>query len=217
MDALEVGQLRLVSGFHQGVEAGLHQVADTAAKDSLLAEQVGLGLLFEGGLEHSGHRRPDAPGVGQRPGARLAGGVLVDREQRRHADPFLEHPPDDVAGALGGHHGDIHLVARHDLAEVNVEAVGEHQGAARLQVRLDRLVVEPLLGLVRHQQHDDVAHLDRVLDRLDPQVFLLGRLPGLAALVEADHHVDPTVLQVERVRVALAAVADHGDPLSGER
>src|SRR5207248_11779653 len=61
------------------------------------------------------------------------------------------------------------------------------------------------------------GQLDRLFDGLHPEIFLLRRGPRLAPLVEADHHVDAAVLQVEGVGMALAAVADHRDPLAGER
>ena len=217
MQALEIGQLRLVAGLHQGVEAGLDQRGEPAAEDSLLTEEVGLGLLFEGRLQHTGHRRADAARVSERAGARLAGRVLVNGEERGHAHPLFEEPAHDVAGAFGRDHGDVDVGRRQDLAEVDVEAVGEHQRAAWPQVGLDRLVVEPLLCLVGHEHHHQVAQLDGPFDRFDAKVLLLGCFPGLAAFVEADHDIDAAVLQVEGVGMPLAAVADDGDPLAGER
>src|SRR3954447_9977580 len=48
VQALEVGRLGLVTRLDQGVEARLDQLGQAAAEHSLLAEQVGLGLLGEG-------------------------------------------------------------------------------------------------------------------------------------------------------------------------
>ena len=217
MQALEIGELGLVAGFHQGVEAGLDQRGEPSAENRLLAEEVGLGLLFEGRLQHAGHGRADAARVGERAGARLAGRVLVNGEERGHAHPLFEEPADDVAGAFGRDHRDVDVGRRQDLAEVDVEAVGEHQRAAWLQVGLDRLVVQALLRLIGHQHHHEVAQLDGLFHGLHTEVLLLGLLPGLAAFVEADHDIDATVLQVEGVGMPLAAVADDGDPLAGER
>src|SRR5205814_9777706 len=64
---------------------------------------------------------------------------------------------------------------------------------------------------------DQVGQLDRLFDGLHPEIFLLRRGPRLAALVQADHAVGAAVLEVEGVGMALAAVADHRDPLTGER
>src|SRR5262249_18718375 len=48
------------------------------------------------------------------------------------------------------------------------------------------------------------------------QALFFGFRLRLAAGGEADHDVDARIPQIERVRVALAAVADYGDPPAGE-
>src|SRR5438552_15725341 len=60
--ALEVGDLRRVSGSREGLEPGLDQRGDAAAQDRLLAEQIGLRLLAARPLE------PARPGPAE-PGA----------------------------------------------------------------------------------------------------------------------------------------------------
>src|SRR4029077_19023079 len=49
--ALEVGDLGLVTRLDEGLVGGLDQVRDAAAEGGLLAEQIGLGLLLERGLD----------------------------------------------------------------------------------------------------------------------------------------------------------------------
>ena len=66
MQALEVRDLGLVAGLDERVEARLDEVGQAAAEHDLLAEQVGLGLLGERGLDDAGARAADAPRVGQR-------------------------------------------------------------------------------------------------------------------------------------------------------
>jgi hypothetical protein len=56
----EVGALGLIAGFDQSLKARLDERADAAAEHGLLAEEIGLGLLFERGLQHSGARAADA-------------------------------------------------------------------------------------------------------------------------------------------------------------
>src|SRR6266545_8221387 len=51
VEALEVRDLRLVAGVDERLEPRLHQRGHAAAQHRLLAEQVGLGLLGEGGLD----------------------------------------------------------------------------------------------------------------------------------------------------------------------
>ena len=52
--ALEVGELRRIARINQRFEAGLHELHQTAAEHGLLAEEVLLSLLGEGGLDDAG-------------------------------------------------------------------------------------------------------------------------------------------------------------------
>ena len=65
VEALEVGRLGLVAGVDQGLEPGLDQRGQAAAQHDLLAEEVGLGLLVEGGVEDAGPGGADGVGVGE--------------------------------------------------------------------------------------------------------------------------------------------------------
>jgi hypothetical protein len=66
VQALEVRHLGLVAGLDERLEPGLHQRGEAAAQHGLLAEQVGLGLLGEGGLDDAGAGAADGVGVRQR-------------------------------------------------------------------------------------------------------------------------------------------------------
>ena len=83
VQALEVGALRLIAGFDQRLESGLDERADAAAQHRLLAEEIGLGLFLEGGLQHSGARAADALQVAEAQRMGLAGRVLVDGDEAR--------------------------------------------------------------------------------------------------------------------------------------
>ena len=95
--------------------------------------------------------------------------------------------------------------------------MGEGQRGARLQVRLDLLLIDLGLVLVGQQDHHHVGLGDGLADRLDLQALLLGELDRLRGRTQADHHVDARVAQVQRMRVALRAVAEDGDLLAFER
>ncbi len=88
----------------------------------------------------------------------------------------------------------------------------EEQRGTLAQVRLDVLGVDRALHLVGREDDDEVGLGHRLGDAEDPQA--LGRRlgSGRGALGQADAHVDARVAQVQRVRVALAAVADDRDP-----
>ena len=119
-------------------------------------------------------------------------------------------------GPLGGDHDDVDVLGGLDAAEVDVEAVGEGQGLALGQVGLDGLLVELGLLLIVDEDHDDVGVLGRVGGGHDGEALALGLGPALAALVEAHNNLHAALLQVQRVSVALGAVADDGDGLAVE-
>src|SRR5215213_9502659 len=52
--ALEIRHFRLVAGFGERLETRRHQCRNAAAQNRLLAEQIGLGLLGERGLDAAG-------------------------------------------------------------------------------------------------------------------------------------------------------------------
>jgi hypothetical protein len=87
--------------------------------------------------------------------------------------------------------------------------VGEHQRVARLEVRRDVLLVDLALDRVGQRHHDHVGFGAGfgVAQHAQPVGFGLG--PALAARVETDAHIHAAVAQVERMGVALAAVAEN--------
>ena len=103
---------------------------------------------------------------------------------------------------------------RHDLAEVDVEAVGEHERRAVLEVGRDVVLVHDGLRLVGDQHHDDVGLLGGLGGAEHLEAGLLGALAVGRALELADDHGDAAVAQVLGVGVALAAEADDGDGLA---
>ena len=79
------------------------------------------------------------------------------------------------------------------------------------EVRRDVFLVDALLHLVGKEEGDDLRSLDCLRDRADRETGLFGRVPGRAVRPEPDHDVDAGLVQVQRVRVALAAEAEDGD------
>ena len=69
------------------------------------------------------------------------------------------------------------------------------------------------LLFVGSEDHDDVSRFSRLFRRHDLQTRLFRLFPGLAALVQTDDDFDAAFLQVERMGMPLAAVADDGDRL----
>ena len=213
---LEVRELRLVAGLDQRLERHLHQRRRPAAQHRLLAEQVGLGLLREGRLEDAGTRRAERPGVGEDPRAAVPVASRWTANRAGTPPPAWYTLRTQVARALRGDHPDVDDGRRVDPPEVDVEAVREHQQLAGPEVRGDLGVVDGLLRRVRHEDHHDVRGLDRVRRRPPREAGLLRQRTALGPGGQPDDHVHARLMQVERMGVALAAVADDRDGLPGE-
>jgi hypothetical protein len=97
---------------------------------------------------------------------------------------------------------------------MDVEAVREGQRPALLDVRLDVVLVHGRDMLIRHQHHDDVGALHRFADRRHLEPRLLRLVPGGAALAQPHRDLDAGLVQVERMRVPLRAVAEDGHLLA---
>jgi len=147
------------------------------------------------------------------PGLRLglAADVLVHRPDARHAAAALVLAAHQRAGALRRHQDHVDVGTRFDLPEVHVEAVREQQCRAGLDVRLDRFLVQRRLHHVRRQYGDQIGALHGVGWLGHLEAIGLRLVPGRAVRAQADHDVEAGVAQVQRVRAALAAVAEHGD------
>ncbi len=75
----------------------------------------------------------------------------------------------------------------------------------------DDFLVQIFLGQVGREERDQVGVLHRLGRLGDFQAVLLRLGEAGAGLAYADHDVITAVLQVQRMRAALAAVAEDGD------
>ena len=216
MEALEVGEPRVVACVHERLVARLDELADPSAEHRLLAEEVCLGLLSEGRLDHAAACAADALRIGEHEVAGVAAGVLVDRREPGHTVAFDELAPDEVPGPLRGHQAYVDLGPRVDLAVVDREAVSEEKEVAGGDPVADLGLPDVVLALVGQEDHRDVAGARRVRRRLDAQALRTRLLDRLGIGPQAHQDVYPGVAQVEGVRVPLGAVADDGDGLPVE-
>ena len=145
VEHFEVGALRLITGLGERFVARLDEGADAAAEHGLLAEEIGLGLLFESRLEHSGAGAADALEIAEAERVRIAGCVLMDGDESGDAAAFSEDFADAMAGSLGRSHADVDALGGNDGLEVNVEAVREHDQLAVGEIGSDFFGVQ--LGL----------------------------------------------------------------------
>jgi len=214
VQALEVGHFRRVASFDQGFETGFHQFNGTAAQNGLFAEQVGFGLVLEGCFDDAGTTATNASGVGQRNVLGVARGVLVDRDQVRDTAAFDELGTHGVARSLRRDHDHVEVGTRNNLVVVNREAVGEGQSGAFLDVRLDFVLVQRGLELVRGQDHDQVGSGNSGSNVGHFQAVSFGFGNGGRTFAQTDGNVDTGVFQVARLSVALGAVTDDGNFLA---
>ncbi len=108
------------------------------------------------------------------------------------------------------------ILGRLDVAVVDVEAVSESQSSARLQVRLNVLLVHGGLVLVRQQDHHNVGFGNGLGNRLDLEALLLGVFHGLRGRTQADDDIHTGIAQVQRVGVTLGTVTEDGHLLAIE-
>ena len=216
VQALEIGDFGSVTGFDKGLEASADQFGGATAEDGLFAEEVAFGLFAEGGFDDAGAHAADTGGIGEGGFERMARSILGNCNEAGNARTFGENFADAMAGSLGGDHADVNVGRGLDRAEVDAEAVREHQGLASRKVRGDVGLVQRALDVVRNEDHHDVGGLDCVGCLHDCQTGGLDLCAALAVCREAHNHVEPGIAQVQRVRVALAAVADNGDFLALE-
>ena len=151
--------------------------------------------------------------VGERDLVGVARRVLVDRDERRHAAAFYVRAAHEVAGALRRDHRHVDVGRRVDQVEADVEAVREQQALARREVRRDLGVVGVLLLGVGHEDHDDVGLFAGVGDGEDAKSRLFGLVHRRGLHAKTNAYVVAAVVEVERVGVALGAVAENRDLL----
>ena len=98
---------------------------------------------------------------------------------------------------------------------MHVQAVGEGQRGAFAHVVLQVLVVEVGLTFVRRQDHDDIGPGGGFGGGHDLEAVAFRRLgAGGAGTQRHGHFLDAGITQVQRMGMALAAVADDGNLLA---
>ena len=212
---------RLVEGFRRRM-AVLAQHLVLCGENTLnsahlrapLAGQVGIYLALERRLEQIARSYADD----QRDHAvhRPSRSVLHYGVARVQSPSLEEQSAQRGARALGGDHDYVDVFGRHDARAVRIggaETVREIERLARGQLFLDRRPYGDLGG-GGEQILDNRRELARLLDleqrlALDPAVGY-GLVPCLGVLALADEHVEPVILQGQRLAGALHAVSDDG-------
>ena len=200
-----------VASFGEGFKTVFDQFGETATKHNLFAKEVGFGFFFEGGFDDTSAGATEASTVSQGSLLGAAGGVLVNGDELGNAAADFKLRTNGVTGAHGGDHGNVDVLAGLDEAEVDVEAVGEHQHGAGLEVILDAGFVNFRGEFVGDEHHHHIG-FGGLRDGQGSKLVFLGLLSGgTGSFMDTDDNVHTAIAQVLRVGVALAAVADDGN------
>ncbi|CAI8425977.1 MAG: Uncharacterised protein [Cyanobium sp. ARS6] len=95
--------------------------------------------------------------------------------------------------------------------------MGKAENLASAQMLSDFLVVDLFLELIGQQHHDPVRFGRSVGNAQHFKAVGSGLVSGTASLIKAHHHVHAAVLEVQRVGMALGAIADDGDRFAAEQ
>ena len=101
----------------------------------------------------------------------------MNGQEAGHAAAFRILRSYQMTRAFRGDHEDVNVRRRHNLPEVNVEAVAEGQIAVLLQVRSHVSPIDRSLDFVRSEHHHDVRALCRIGARHHLEAGALGLLP----------------------------------------
>jgi hypothetical protein len=120
-----------------------------------------------------------------------------------------------VAGPFRRHHQHVDIGARLDEVEMHVEPMGEHQGGTVLHVAGEMIAIDVGLDLVGREHHDHIGPFRGLRDLHHGKLLALRLLGRARALPKGDRDVlHARIAKIERMRMALAAIADDGDLLA---
>ena len=217
MQALEVRHLGLVTSLGESFESGLNKCSHATTKNSLFAEQIGFGFFGEGGFDDTSAGATDCIGVGKRNIACVAGCVLLHGDEARNAATLGVGTTHEMAWTLRRGHHNVDASGRNDAIKTNVETVSEEQRIAFGEIRRDVGVIHRLLFGVRKKNHDHVSPLGGISNRHHGKSF--GFSFGLRGrtLTQTHDDVHAGVFEVERMGMALRAVANDSDLAIGDK
>ncbi|KFB72949.1 MAG: hypothetical protein AW09_001840 [Candidatus Accumulibacter phosphatis] len=135
-------------------------------------------------------------------------------DQRRHTATLEVLRTYRMPWTLRCNHDDVHIVTRHHLVVMHIEAVCKCQGCTFLHVRCHFRVVYLRNGLIRKQHHHHIGTPDGPGHFFHLQAGILGLAPGRTLLAQTDRHLDTGIAQILCMRMPLGSVANDGDFLA---
>ncbi len=114
-----------------------------------------------------------------------------------------------MAGAFGGHHDHVHIGGGHDLAVMDIEAMGEQQGLAG-HVLFQFIFIEFGLHVILGEDLHHLGLFGRVRGRHRLELVLQGRLVVGRPRHFSDNDVHAGIPEIQSLGVTLGAEADDG-------
>jgi len=114
-----------------------------------------------------------------------------------------------MTGTFGRDHEYVDIGRRLNLSKVNVKPVGKGKGRTGTEVGGDLFAVGRGLLFIRDQHHDNVGPRSCFRNAGDFEAGGFGFGPGFASSIESDSDIDAAFLQIERMRMTLASIADN--------
>ena len=213
VQALVVRDFGLIAGFHQRLEALEHELGRAAAEHGLLAEQIRLGLFGERRLEHAAAGAADAVRVGEG-----LGDAPCRSHPGRRRSGTARRDPAGTGGARGrrGPSGAISTTSRSLRGLIclkwMLKPCANSSVGAFLQATSRPASYRSFCARSGTSMATRSAPAAASAGSATLRPSFLRLLPAGAVLANADDDVEAAVLEVERMRAALAAVAQDGDP-----
>src|SRR6185436_18557077 len=134
MQALEIGHLRRIAGFHERLVAGLNKGREPSTEHNLFPEEIGFGFFTKVCFDHTGPPPPDRTGIGKAHLLGCSARVLMDREQARYPTALRIFRSNEMAGPFRSDHEHIDRRRGYDLSKVNIKAVAKGKIGSWLQI-----------------------------------------------------------------------------------
>ena len=213
MEALEISNLWLIAGSHQGLEAVLDEGANTTAENSLLTKEVSFSFFSKGSLDTAGTGTTNTTGISQCQLKCMTGSILLYSKYIWNTTTLSEGTTYKMARALRGNHKYINVLWWNNLLEMNIETMSEGESCTRLQIRSNLIFVYLSLLLIWNQNHDNICSSGSLTNWQNLKALAFSNFLGTGPFIKTNNHIQATFLQVQCVCMTLGTITNNGNSL----
>ena len=214
VDTFKVCHFGFVACVNESIEACLHKLCNTAAKNCLFAEEVCFCFFSEACFKNTCSTCADTSRISKSYVLSSAGVVLVNCDKRRNTLTFEVLASYCVTGALRSDHNNVDVLCRLNEVKVDIETVSEAENVAFLHVRSNLSVVNISCKFIGNEHHNYVCCLCRIFNfhYLEVRMCCCKRLSlcivtGVSS--KTNYYVYAGFCEVFRVCVALRTETDN--------